>query len=154
MQLLLYNGSVVDLIPYKTDSRIPHGREMTTTPESYILPDLISLLPYQTPISPHYEQAAAESSAWLSSFSGVIPAHKRRFFEQHGSELLCGYAYSYADHEELRTAMDFVNLLYVYDDIGDDQNGQEASETGSALLNALRDPNWNDGSQLAQMAHE
>ena len=126
---------------------------MATTPGSFILPDLLALLPYRTPLSPHYEQAAAESSAWLSSFRGV-PAHKRRFFEQRGSELLCGYAYSYADHDGLRTAMDFVNLLYVYDDIGDDQGGQEASETGAVLLNALRDPHWHDGSQLAQMAHE
>ena len=127
---------------------------MAAALNSYTLPDFLSLLPYQTPLNPHYERAAAESSAWLHSFRGVIPAHKRRFFEQRGSELLCGYAYSYADYEGLRTAMDFVNLLYVYDDIGDDQGGQEANETGTVLLNALRDPDWNDGSQLAQMAHE
>ena len=70
------------------------------------------------------------------------------------SELLCGYVYSYADYEGLRTAMDFVNFLYVYDDIGDDQDGQEANETGTVLLNALRDPNWSDRSQLARMALE
>lgn len=106
------------------------------------------------PYTYQHERASTESSAWLSGFREVIPAHKRRFFKQRGSELLCGYAYSYANFEGLRTAMDFVNLLYVYDDIGDDQDAQEANETGTVLLNALRDPNWSDGSQLARMALE
>ena len=122
--------------------------------DSYILPDLLSLLPYHISISPHFEQAAIESSEWLHKFVDIIPPHKRAFFEQRGGELLSGYAYHYADPESLRAIMDFINLLFVYDDIGDDQNGKEAHKTGLILLNAFREPGGNDGSPLVQMVHE
>lgn len=120
--------------------------------DSYILPDLLSILPYRISVNPHFEQAVIESSAWLHKFVDIIPPHKRAFFEQRGSELLSGYTYHYADPEALRAIMEFINLLFVYDDIGDDQNGKEAHKTGLILLNAFRGEN--DGSPLAQMVHE
>lgn len=129
-------------------------KKMVPDQHSYILPDLLSLLPYQATIQPHFEKAATECSEWLHKFVDIIPPHKRAFYEQRGCELLTGYAYSYANYEGLRAAMGFINLLFLYDDIGDDQNGKEAYETGIAFLKAFQQPDWHDGSQLVQMIHE
>lgn len=126
---------------------------MSTSPKSFLLPDLVSLLPYRGFVNPHYERASKSSSAWVNGYN-IVPDRKRAFFQQGGSELLCAYAYSYAGYEELRTTMDLVNILFTVDEVSDDQNGKDAYKTGRVFLNALRDADWDDGSALAQMTKE
>ncbi|KZT64434.1 terpenoid synthase [Daedalea quercina L-15889] len=126
---------------------------MTSTPGSFILPDLIALLPFKGSFNSHFEQAAKSSSAWVDSFRAV-PDRKRAFFQQAGSELLCAYAYPYAGYDELRATMDLVNILFTVDEVSDEQNGKDAYKTGRVFLNALSDPDWHDGSPLAQMTKD
>ncbi|KAH9910892.1 terpenoid synthase [Fomitopsis serialis] len=123
---------------------------MSSTRESFLLPDIMHFLPFKGSINPHYERAAKASSAWVNSYS-FVPEHKRVFFQQGGSELLCAYTHPYAGYEELRTIMDLINLLFAMDEISDDQNGKVAYKTGRILLNTLRDPDSSDGSALVQM---
>ncbi|CCM04973.1 uncharacterized protein FIBRA_07171 [Fibroporia radiculosa] len=122
-------------------------------PNQFILPDLLSNVPFKSSFNPHYEEAATESSIWINSFKAV-PDRKRAFFLQGGSELLCAYAYCYATRERLRTTCDFVNILFTVDEISDEQNGKDAHSTGRIFLNALRDPSWDDGSVLATMTKD
>ncbi|EPT02352.1 hypothetical protein FOMPIDRAFT_1118553 [Fomitopsis schrenkii] len=126
---------------------------MSSPSKSFVLPDLISLLPYKGSFNPHYERASTSSSAWVNGYK-IVPDRKRAFFQQGGSELLCAYAYSYAGYEELRTTMDLVNILFTVDEVSDEQNGKDAYKTGRVFLNSLRDPDWHDGSALAQMTKD
>lgn len=50
--------------------------------------------------------------------------------------------------------MDLVNILFMGDMVSDGQNGKDACKTSRVMLNALRDPDWHDGSALAQMTKE
>ena len=118
------------------------------SPKSFKLPNLLPMCPFQGRTNPHYESAAAESSAWVLSF-GVFKDKKQDFFVSRGSELLCSHAYPYAGHDELRTCCDFVNLLFVVDAVSDDQDGIGARATGEVFLNSMRYPDWDDGSALA-----
>ena len=126
---------------------------MSSSPKSFVLPDLIPLLPFKGAFNAHYERASKSSSAWVDGYR-IVPDRKRAFFQQGGSELLCAYAYSYAGYEELRTTMDLVNILFTVDEVSDDQNGKDAYKTGRVFLNALREPDWDDGSALARMTKE
>ena len=126
---------------------------MSSSPKSFVLPDLIPLMPFKGSVNPHYERASKSSSAWVNGYK-IVPDRKRAFFQQGGSELLCAYAYSYAGYEELRTTMDLVNILFTVDEVSDEQNGKDAYKTGRVFLNALRDPDWDDGSALSQMTRE
>jgi len=126
---------------------------MSAGPAQLILPDLLSLLPRRGSISPHYVEAATASSAWINSHK-LVPDRKHAAFLQTGSELLCAYVYSYTGCEQLRTCCDFVNILFVVDEISDDQNGKDAYSTGSIFLNAMRDAQWDDGSALAKITKE
>lgn len=126
---------------------------MSSNAVSFTLPDLLAICPLQGRTNPHYEAAAAESSAWVLSFN-VFSNRKQDFFVSGGSELLCSHAYPYAGHEELRTCCDFVNLLFTVDEISDEQNGQDAYKTGLVLLKSLRDPEYNDGSVLCTMTKQ
>ena len=118
-----------------------------------VLPDLLSVCSIKGSTNPHYEVAAAESRAWVKSFN-VFHGEKLAFLLNGSSELLVSHTYPYAEYEQFRTACDFVNLLFVVDEVSDDQNGKDARQTGMVFLNVMRDPSWDDGSKLAQMTRE
>ena len=77
------------------------------------------------------------STKWVQSF-GIFKDKKLQFFLEGGSELLCSYAYPYAGPEQLRTACDFINLLFVVDETCDDLDGPEAAKTCDVFLRAMK----------------
>ena len=122
-------------------------------PNKIVLPDLLSICPIRGSTNPHYEAAAAESRAWVKSFN-IFRGEKLAILLNSGSELLVSHTYPYAEYEQFRTACDFVNLLFVVDEVSDDQNGRDARQTGMVFLDVMKDPTWDDGSKLAQMTRE
>jgi hypothetical protein len=121
---------------------------------SFYLPDLLSLSkPFKGSTNPHYRKAAAESRAWVNSYN-IFTDRKRAFFIQGCNELLVSHTYPHAGYEEFRTICDFVNLLFVVDEVSDDQNGADARQTGQVYLSAMKYPGWTDGSPLAKMTGE
>lgn len=124
---------------------------MYTMASSFYLPDLLSLSKsFKGSTNPHYRKAAAESRAWVNSYN-IFTDRKRAFFVQGCNELLVSHTYPHAGYEEFRTICDFVNLLFVVDEVSDDQNGADARSTGEVYLNAMKYPGWTDGSPLAKM---
>lgn len=134
-----------------------HIRETTSTnvmsAQQFTLPDLLAVCPLKDATNPHYAQAAAESTAWVKSYN-IFDGRKLAFLLQGSSELLVSHAYPYAPYEQFRTCCDFVNLLFVVDEVSDDQNGKDARRTGEVYLNVMRYPDWDDGSALAKMTRE
>ncbi|KAI0925898.1 Linoleate 10R-lipoxygenase cop4 [Taiwanofungus camphoratus] len=126
---------------------------MSSATKQFTLPDLLAMCPFTGSTNPHYAKAAAESSAWVNSYN-ILSDRKRAFFVTGSNELLVSHTYPYAGYEQFRTCCDFVNLLFVVDEVSDDQNGQDARQTGNVYLNAMRDPAWDDGSALAKMTKE
>jgi hypothetical protein len=127
---------------------------MHPTASSFHLPDLLTLSkPFKGSTNPNYKRAAAESRAWVNSYN-IFTDKKRAFFIQGYNELLVSHTYPHAGYEEFRTICDFVNLLFVVDEVSDDQNGADARRTGEVYLNAMRYPGWTDGSPLAKMTGE
>ena len=119
----------------------------------FTLPDLHAVCPLKGSTSPHYEKAAEESRAWVNGYN-LFKGSKLVFFLQGSNELLVSHTYPYAPFAEFRTCCDFVNLLFVVDEVSDDQDGKGARETGEVFLNAMRYPDWDDGSALAKMTRE
>jgi hypothetical protein len=127
---------------------------MYSSANSFLLPDLLALSkPFKGSTNPHYRKAAAESRAWVNSYN-IFTDRKRAFFIQGYNELLVSHTYPHAGYEEFRTICDFVNLLFVVDEVSDDQNGADARRTGEVYLNAMKYPGWTDGSALAKMTGE
>lgn len=120
---------------------------------SFTLPDLIAMCPLKDATNPHHGKAARESSAWIDSYN-FFADRKRMEFVMGCNELLVSHAYPYANYEQFRTVCDFVNLLFVVDELSDEQTGDDARKTGLIYLNALRDAEWDDGSKLAKMTKE
>jgi hypothetical protein len=117
------------------------------------LPDLHSMCPLKDATNPHHKPAAAESRAWINSFK-VFSDEKRAEFIAGSNELLVSHAYPFASYERFRVCCDFINTLFVVDEISDVQNGEDALSTGMIYLNVLKDSSWDDGSKLAQITRE
>ena len=122
-------------------------------PTQFRLPDLQAVCPFEDATNPHYLRASAESSAWVDSYN-LFTDRKRAYFIQGSNELLVSHTYPYADFDQFRTCCDFVNLLFVVDEVSDEQNGKDASATGLVYLNVMLNPDWDDGSSLAKMTKE
>jgi len=45
-------------------------------------------------------------------------------------------------------------LLFVIDELSDEQRYGDVRRTGDIFLQAMQDPTWSDGSKLAQMTAE
>jgi len=121
--------------------------------QQFTLPDLRSMCPLKDATNPHHKSAAAESRAWINSFK-VFNDAKRAEFIAGSNELLVSHAYPFAPYERFRVCCDFINTLFVVDEISDVQNGEDALSTGMIYLNVLKDPSWDDGSRLAQITRE
>lgn len=119
----------------------------------FTLPNLHDSCPLKGATNPHYEVAARQSSAWVDAYN-VFADKKRAEFVQSSNELLVSHTYPDADFEQFRTCCDFVNLLFVVDEVSDEQNGEDARATGRVFLNVMRDAAWDDGSRLAKMTKE
>ncbi|KAI0307215.1 terpenoid synthase [Multifurca ochricompacta] len=118
---------------------------------SYILPDLFSLsTTFRDATNPFWKRASAESRRWVNSYA-VFADRRRAFFFQGQSELLSSHCYPYAGYEQFRTCCDLVNLLFVIDELSDEQCYGDARHTGDIFLRVMRDPTWSDGSKLARM---
>lgn len=126
---------------------------MHPSTSQFTIPDILAICPLKDATNPYYKEAAAESRAWVNSYN-VFTDRKRAFFIQGANELLCSHVYAYAGYEQFRTTCDFVNLLFVIDEISDDQNGSDARATGKIFASVMRDPEWDDGSVLSKMTHE
>ncbi|OCH95452.1 terpenoid synthase [Obba rivulosa] len=125
----------------------------STSPQQFFLPDLLSVCPLRGSTNPHYAQAAVESSAWVNGYN-LFTDRKRAYFIQGSNELLVSHTYPYAGYEQFRTCCDFVNLLFVVDEVSDEQGGKDARGTGNVFLKAMCNADWNDGSPLANMTKD
>ncbi|KAG6909950.1 Linoleate 10R-lipoxygenase cop4 [Tephrocybe rancida] len=119
----------------------------------FLLPDLLAMCSLTGGVNPHYEKGAAESRAWINSYN-VFTDRKRAFFVLGSNELLVSHAYNYAGYEQFRTCCDFVNLLFVFDELSDELDGKDALSIGNIFLNAMKHADWDDRSSFSRMTKE
>lgn len=120
----------------------------------FVLPDLRALTPFHASCNPHYAAVAAESSAWIAGYPDVLSELKRTILLKSASELLSANTYPYAGYEQLRTVCDTISMVFIIDEISDDQDEVGARKTGSTLYGAMQDPTYDDGTTLGKMSTE
>lgn len=74
----------------------------------------------------------------------------KKYLEKAGGGLLAAYVYPYASYEKFRLSCDLMNVLFVMDEISDDQSGEDARTTMERHIGVLfGDPS--DGTPLSNM---
>ena len=116
------------------------------------LPDLMSVCPFSWSLNQYYPRGSDESSRWADSYN-IFTDAKHAYFAMANGGLLASYAYSSSSYERFRACCDFINVLYVLDELSDDQDEEEAKETENAFIRAL-DGKACDGSPLSRLVNE
>lgn len=101
-----------------------------------LLPDLISICPFPWSPSPYHVRGSDESMQWVDSYN-IFADRKRAFFIMENGAILASYVYSYAEYEEFRTCVDFVNVLFILDEVSDNQDEEGVRKTADVLRRAL-----------------
>ncbi|KAI5835131.1 terpenoid synthase [Schizophyllum commune Tattone D] len=121
----------------------------------FILPDLESpvcaLFPRAT--NPHYGAVLDESREWFDSFS-FFPDKKRAYFQQCIFELLASHSFPYAEYSKFRVCCDWLNLVFAFDEVSDEQNGPDARKTTDVYIRAMRGLTVDEGDKLYQATKE
>ncbi|KAI0325771.1 terpenoid synthase [Cubamyces sp. BRFM 1775] len=125
----------------------------TAEPMTFTIPDLHAMTPFVGSFSPHYAKVVSESSAWAARFP-VLTEKQRVSYIDAASQLLAAHTYPYADEERFRGICDFMCILFMCDEITDDQNGEGAQKSGVTLYNAMKSLDYDDGSALCKLVHE
>lgn len=78
-----------------------------------------------------------ESANWIESF-GIFQGAKRAQYRAAAADLLAARTYPYAGYEDYRTACDFLHLLFIVDEVCDEQDGPSAARTGEQVLQVMK----------------
>ena len=114
-----------------------------------VLPDLVSICPFPWSESPYHAQGSAESTQWALSYN-LFADRRRAVFIMENGAILASYVYSYAGYKEFRTCVDFLNVLFILDEVSDHQDEAGVRETEEILRRALYGEKC-DGSPLSRL---
>ncbi|KAF7796368.1 hypothetical protein EIP86_007545 [Pleurotus ostreatoroseus] len=127
---------------------------MAKSGECIRIPDFHALTPWRTSFNPHFTEVAAASSAWALSFdifSGPTSQKKLEIFQKSGGALLAAYVHPTTGVDGLRTACDFINLLYAIDELTDCQDSVETGRTAQTVIRSVQDEAYDDETPLSRM---
>ena len=75
---------------------------------------------------------------------------QRERFSKCNLELLCSYTYPYANFHEFRTCCDYMSMVFIIDELIDEQDASTAQQTAELIRCALMGE-INDGPGIIQM---
>lgn len=121
----------------------------------YYVPNLPRMIDFPwSDVHTMVERATNESIAWLNDLGLLGHGDEtKNFFNRTQAGTLAGYAFPYARYDQLRACTDFINTIFVLDEITDLQTGKDARVTIENHFDALFG-GAPDGSATSQMSLE
>jgi hypothetical protein len=104
---------------------------------TFQLPDLFKDWPLPRTINPHHEEIASISADWIDSYKAFSP-RRRIAFRKAAFGLLASLACPLANREHLRAGCDLMNVVFVFDDISDEQCESDVRKESDLIMDALR----------------
>lgn len=128
-----------------------------TMAETFRLPDLLAMSPWQTgPVNPHLEDEGKASMQWALGYvyDIVKTKHRLEFFEKGQGGLLCAWVYPYASADKFRICCDIMYLVFAVDEFTDVQGGGDAQATMDSVIATFSEDSHDDDSALCLMTRE
>ena len=108
-----------------------------TTPDHFVLPDLVSHCNFPLAYHPHGDEVATESVRWLDEGCPELSPRGRKALYGLQAGELTAYCYPYCSTERLRVVSDFMNYLFHLDNISDGMMRKGTEELADCVMNAL-----------------
>ncbi|KAI0078811.1 terpene synthase [Panus rudis PR-1116 ss-1] len=109
------------------------------TPQTFILPDLVSNCPYPLRVNPLSEIVTRQSEEWILS-EATYTERKRQVFLNVRAGVLTANCYPKADEFHLQVASDYLTWLFCFDDWSDEFDESDAYSFAECIMACLRDP--------------
>ncbi|TFK36533.1 terpenoid synthase [Crucibulum laeve] len=122
----------------------------------YKIPDLLCNWPWPRKLSSHYQEAKAESTAWVESLH-PFDADGQRTFNACDLNLLASLTYSGRDKDFIRVGCDLMNFYFVYDEYTDVADREEAAQLAAMVIEAYKNPTTQprpDGDVVGEMTRQ
>lgn len=129
---ILSNSLVHQLSPLSLFSTMAHSN-------MFVLPDIISFCQAPKPVSPHYEQVAAEAKQWLSDGVHIEGPVVENLLASNVGLLVCT-TYPGAGLAELRACTDFINMCYSLDDLAEEVDHHMMEVVSRSVIGSMREP--------------
>ncbi|ESK90644.1 terpenoid synthase [Moniliophthora roreri MCA 2997] len=119
-----------------------------------VIPDfesMCSVLP-NGGVNPHHDEAFTEARCWIAQYhNSDFGPNMTAFMESCKFELAGSYTYPHLDKYGLRATMDWLNILWFFDEVTDTETGKDARRSADIVCHTLRDSEYNDGTSLCRM---
>lgn len=109
-------------------------------PTAFQLPDLISYCPFPTSYHKNGDAIASASAKWVEHGCRVFTEDMRRHLGSLASGQLAAYCYNQCTAERLRLICDFMNVLFLLDDLSDELITKDTEVLADIVLNAMTFP--------------
>ncbi|KAG8995769.1 hypothetical protein FRB94_011659 [Tulasnella sp. JGI-2019a] len=127
----------------------------TMTTATFTLPDLVSTCPFPLRCNPNLEPIASESNKWIDGYDIHPNDGHRKAYEACAFGLLVAHTYPKADGQRFRVLCDFINALFAFDDLMDEEHLVRDPSGTKKAIDALMNAFWHHdthkpGFKLAQ----
>jgi len=121
---------------------------------TFTLPDMISFCQTPKPVSPHYEQVAAEAKQWLSDGGHIEESIIDNLVSWKFALLVCT-AFPGAGPTELRACTDALNMGFLLDDLAEDVDHHVMEAVSRSILGSMHDPeSFNSTDMFGEMIRD
>lgn len=117
---------------------------------TFRLPDLVNACPYSLRQNPHVDPIAAESNQWIATYDIHPNDAHRQAFESCAFGLLVSYVYPRANPERFRVLCDFINALFAFDDLMDEEHLVRDVDGTKAVMDIAMNALWHPESFTTQ----
>ena len=127
------------------DSRLSFDYALSPTPTDlepnfFVLPDLLSHCPFPAKFHGNGDAIVDESLNWLLSGCPHLSQRKVAAMRDSKVSVLAAYCYHYCPSGRFRLICDFINILFLLDEISDGYFSQDAEGLVRIVENALEWP--------------
>ena len=126
---------------YLHEPTYPYQQRLSkmSLPAAFILPDFFPHCPYQVRLSPLVDIVTRNTEEWALNALNYDDKKRAKFLKTKGG-LLASYCYPEADAFHLQAVSDFMEWLFIFDDLSDDCTAEEAGIVRDSLIACIQDP--------------
>ena len=106
---------------------------------TFILPNFHSQCPYHPRVNPLTEVTALNTEKWVLRTLDYDDRTRARFLKTKGG-ILAGYCYPNAKPFQFQVVSDFMEWLFCFDDLSDENTAEENHILGNSIIDCLRNP--------------
>ncbi|KAK7049996.1 Alpha-muurolene synthase [Paramarasmius palmivorus] len=111
--------------------------ETPSTPDHYILPDLVGHCKFPLLVHPESDRVTIETINWVDTNCPQLTDRQRHLLHTVEAGELAAYCYNTTSYDRLRICSDFCMYLFILDDLSDGLLNEDTETLADSVMNSL-----------------